>query len=139
MPWAKHWDRAKTWFLIAWALAVIPNAADPTGQLDGPLWNVLRVSVSTLWVAACVHWLLALVQHKVRHRRASRPPLTAIRRSSGRTRGALANPALFLMSGGAQVPLPRRTRSRSRPTTAPAHMASDSQTGGAVGPGTKAS
>jgi hypothetical protein len=67
MSWAEHWERAKTWFLIAWALAVIPNAVDAAGQLDGLLWNAFRVAVSTLWVATLVYWLVALVQHKVRH------------------------------------------------------------------------
>lgn len=66
MSWAEHWERAKACFLIAWALAVIPNAVDATGALDGWLWTVFRVGVSTLWLAAFFYWLLALVQHKLR-------------------------------------------------------------------------
>jgi hypothetical protein len=60
--WAEHWERAKTAFLLAWALAVVPNAVDPFGHHGGALWQVVRYGVSALWLVAFVYWLVALIQ-----------------------------------------------------------------------------
>jgi hypothetical protein len=52
-------------FLLAWALAIVPNAVEAFGGPDGAWWQLLRLGLSALFVLA----VLALLASRLADRR----------------------------------------------------------------------
>lgn len=66
MSGAEHWERAKSWVVTAFFVAILPNAVEAGTDVDGWLWTTIRFTLSAVFVTALVYWLVALVVFRPR-------------------------------------------------------------------------
>jgi hypothetical protein len=52
-------EALRGFLLLAWGLALVPNAIEPFGGPEGTWWQVLRVGLSSLFVLALVAFALS--------------------------------------------------------------------------------